>query len=211
MIMEEKSNKKCMPLRQKAREFMDALCSSIQKKERKNQTEESRKVQMLIKNSSMLFWVMAAIIVVFGFMVGRNAVLRHRFIKHHEKEFASQDSLYVSALNNFDVQLQLITHPDDLTSIAPFKQALEELKTIERMEEMVFFEVYRKKPCYQDKLELFKQELSKEIVVIEGELFAIEQNGDVKSKNYHNYQIKQDMINEWLSQLEQTGSAMSIE
>ena len=76
---------------------------------------------------------------------------------------------------------------------------------------MFFFEVYRKKPCYQDKLELFKQELSKEIVVIEGELFAIEQNGDVKSKNYHNYQIKQDMINEWLSQLEQTGSAMSIE
>ena len=159
----------------------------------------------------MLFWVMAAIIVVLGFMVGRNAVLRHRFIKHHEKEFASQDSLYVSALNNFDLQMQLITHPDDLTSIAPFKEALEELKTIERMEGMAFFEVYRKKPCYQEKLELFKQEETKEINVIEAELTAIEQNGDTKSKNYHNYQIKQDMIKGWLSQLEQTGSAMSVE
>ena len=209
--MEEKSNKKCMPLRQKAREFMDALCLSNQEIEKKKRTDENGIVPILPFYNTKLFWVMAAVIVVLGFLVGRNAVLRYRFIKHHEKEFASQDSLYVSALNNFDVQLQLITHPDDLTSIAPFKQALEELKTIERMEEMVFFEVYRKKPCYQDKLELFKQELSKEIVVIEGELFAIEQNGDVKSKNYHNYQIKQDMINEWLSQLEQTGSAMSVE
>ena len=193
------------------REFIDALCSSIQKKERKNQTDENGEVPMLPCYNTKLFWVMAAVIVVLGFLVGRNAVLRHRFVKHHEKEFASQDSLYVSALNNFDVQLQLITHPDDLTSIAPFNEALEELKTIERMEEMVFFEVYRKKPCYQEKLELFKQEVTKEIDVIEGELFAIEQNGDTKSKNYHNYQIKQDMINEWLSQLEQTGSAMSVE
>ena len=209
--MEEQTNKKRISLSQKVCDFIDSLCLSNQEREKKKRTDENGIVPILPFYNTKLFWVMAAIIVVFGFMVGRNAVLRYRFIKHHEKEFASQDSLYVSALNNFDVQLQLITHPDDLTSIAPFKQALEELKTIERMEEMFFFEVYRKKPCYQDKLELFKQELSKEIVVIEGELFAIEQNGDVKSKNYHNYQIKQDMINEWLSQLEQTGSAMSIE
>jgi len=209
--MEEKNKQKRMLHFKSIREFIDALCSSIQKKERKNQTDENGEVPMLPCYNTKLFWVMAAVIVVLGFLVGRNAVLRHRFVKHHEKEFASQDSLYVSALNNFDVQLQLITHPDDLTSIAPFNEALEELKTIERMEEMVFFEVYRKKPCYQEKLELFKQEVTKEIDVIEGELFAIEQNGDTKSKNYHNYQIKQDMINEWLSQLEQTGSAMSVE
>lgn len=209
--MEEKSNKKCMPLRQKAREFMDALCSSIQKKEMKNQTEESRKVQMLIKNSSMLFWVMSAVIVVLGFVVIKNAVSHHRYMKRHEKEFAMQDSLYVSALNNFDSCLQLITHPNDLTSIAPFKEALVELKTIEDMEKMDFFYEYRKKPCYQDKLELYKQELTKEIDVVEGELFAIEQNGDTKSKIYKNYQKKQDMIKEWLSQLKQTGSAMSVE
>lgn len=209
--MEEQTNKKRISLSQKVCDFIDSLCLSNQEREKKKRTDENGIVPILPFYNTKLFWVMAAIIVVLGFMVGRNAVLRHRFIKHHEKEFASQDSLYASALNNFDVQLQLITHPDDLTSLAPFKEALEELKTIERMEEMVFFEVYKKKPCYQKKLELFKQEVTKEIDVIEGELFAIEQNGDTKSKNYHNYQIKQDMIKEWLSQLEQTGSAMSIE
>ena len=207
--MEEQTNKKRISLSQKVREFMDNLCFSNQKRE-KQKADENGKVPILSFYNTKLFWVMAAIIVVLGLMVGRNAVLRHRFIKHHEKEFASQDSLYASALNNFDLQLELITHPNDLTSVAPFKEALEELKTIERMEDMVFFEVYRKKPCYQEKLELFKQEVTKEIDVVEGELFAIEQNGDTKSKNYHNYQIKQNKIKEWLSQLEQTGSAMSV-
>ena len=209
--MEEQTNKKRISLSQKVCDFIDSLCLSNQEREKKKRTDENGIVPIHPFYNTKLFWVMAAIIVVFFFFFGRNAVLRHRFIKHHEKEFASQDSLYASALNNFDVQLQLITHPDDLTSLAPFKEALEELKTIERMEEMVFFEVYKKKPCYQKKLELFKQEVTKEIDVIEGELFAIEQNGDTKSKNYHNYQIKQDMIKEWLSQLEQTGSAMSVE
>ena len=192
------------------REFMDNLCFSNQERE-KQKSDENGKVPILSFYNTKLFWVMAAIIVVLGFMVGRNAVLRHRFIKHHEKEFASQDSLYASALNNFDLQMQLIKHPDDLTSVAPFKEALEELKTIERMEEMAFFEVYRKKPCYQEKLELFKQEVTKEIDVIEAELTALEQHGDTKSKIFNDYQKKQDMIIKWLSQLEQTGSAMSVE
>ena len=209
--MEEQTNKKRIFLSQKVLDFIDSLCLSNQEREKKKRTDENGIVPMHPFYNTKLFWVMAAVIVVLGFMVGRNAVLRHRFIKHHKKEFASQDSLYASALNNFDLQMQLITHPDDLTSLAPFKEALEELKTIERMEEMVFFEVYRKKPCYQEKLELFKQEVTKEVDVIEGELFAIEQNGDTNSKNYHNYQIKQDKIKEWLSQLEQTGSAMCVE
>lgn len=208
--MEEKTSKKSISLHQIVSDFMNYLRLSNQKKE-PQQTEENGKAPILPFYNTKLFWVMAAVIVVLGFVVVKNAVSHHRYMKRHEKEFAMQDSLYVSALNNFDSCLQLITHPDDLTSIAPFKEALEELKTIEDMEKMDFFYEYRKKPCYQDKLELYKQELTKEIDVVERELFAIEQHGDTKSKIFNDYQKKQDMIIEWLSQLEQTGSAMSVE
>lgn len=196
---------------QLVQDFMDDLRNITPKNTLGSQMAKVTKSIKLPKKNDRLMWGIVAGLVLLASIIVTKSVMHHRYVKQHEIEFARQDSLYVRSLNNFDFHLQRINNPEDLSNPAPVIEALEELKTIEEMESLDFFNESGKKPCYEEKLALYKQQLEKENRAIEPDLFYYEQNGRQNTTAYRKLLEKQTKNGEILSQLEKTGSAMRVE
>lgn len=161
------------------------------------------------KTRRWMLWILVSILLLLGGVVTKNIISHQRIVK--QQEYAEMDSLYVNSLKNFDYHLQRIYNdPKDLSNPTYVVEALDALKTIEALEKKDFLKVYGKKPCYQEKLQLYIDKVEKENKEIDSELFYYEVNGYENREEYQKLNEKLSKNTEIVTQLKATGSAIQV-
>lgn len=161
------------------------------------------------KSKRWMLWILVSVLLLLGGVVTKNIISHQRSVK--QQEYAEMDSLYVNSLKNFDYHLQRIYNdPKDLSNPTYVVEALDALKTIEALEKKDFLKVYGKKPCYQEKLQLYIDKVEKENKEIDSELFYYEVNGYENREEYQKLNEKLSKNTEILTQLKATGSAIQV-
>lgn len=161
------------------------------------------------KSKRWMLWILVSVLLLLGGVVTKNIISHQRSVK--QQEYAEMDSLYVNSLKNFYYHLQRIYNdPKDLSNPTYVVEALDALKTIEALEKKDFLKVYGKKPCYQEKLQLYIDKVEKENKEIDSELFYYEVNGYENREEYQKLNEKLSKNTEIVTQLKATGSAIQV-